>query len=167
MDVAPLLDLARARGVAPRLALEPRFAREDGIPALYQARAPSPSSPTAGIEASGVLTLAVAHGRPIIASRIGAFAEELADGVHGALVPPRTTRPRSPRRWGGWWRDRGFAARCAANVRALAGAAPSWDEIGRRTAAVYAEASGDRRAGGGSLRAPAAAAAPAGRHARV
>jgi glycosyltransferase involved in cell wall biosynthesis len=165
MDVAPLLELARERGVSSRLALEPRFVPEDEIPALF-----GPDTvavfPYREIEASGALTLAVAHGRPVVASRIGAFAEELVDGMHGALVPPGDPAALAAA-MERLLAEPGFAARCAAEVRALSAAMPSWDEIGRQTAAVYAAASGDRRAGGGSLRAPATAAAPAGRHARV
>ena len=150
MDLAPLLELARERGVAPRLSLEPRFVPEDEIPALF-----GPDTiavfPYREIEASGVLTLAVAHGRPVIASRIGAFAEELADGVHGALVPPDDPAALAAA-MERMLAEPDFAARCAANVRALSGAVPSWGEIGRRTAAVYAAAPGGspRRAGEGA-----------------
>ena len=163
MDLDPLLDLARKRGVAPQLSLEPRFVPDDEIPTLF-----GPDSiavfPYREIEASGVLTLAVAHGRPVIASRIGAFAEELADGVHGALVPPDDPAALAAA-MEAMLADPEWLVRCAANVRALSGAVPSWREIGERTAAVYAAALEDRRPGGrGSAAAPAAAAAghPAG-----
>ena len=57
----------------------------------------------------------------------------------------------------------GFAASCAANVRTLSAAVPSWAEIGRRTAAVYAAVLGERRPDGRGSAAPAGA----GRHARA
>lgn len=143
MDLAPLLELARKRGVDQRLLLEPRFVPEEEIPGLF-----SPDSiavfPYREIEASGALTLAVAHGRPVIASRIGSFAEELEDGVHGALVPagdPAALAAAMQR----LLTTPGLAARCSANVRALSAAVPSWGEIGRRTAAVYAAALASRR----------------------
>lgn len=160
MDLAPLLDLAAKRGVAPRVAIEPRFVAEEEIPGLF-----APDSvavfPYREIEASGALTLAIAHGRPVIASRIGSFAEELEDGAHGALVPPDDPAALSAA-MERMLTDPAFAARCAANVRALSAEVPSWGEIGRRTAAVYVAALGDREAGGGGRAAPAAA---AGRHA--
>lgn len=138
MDLAPLVARAGALGIRPRLTLEPRFAREEEIPAMF-----GPGTvavfPYRAIEASGALTLAVAHGRPIIATRIGAFAEELADGTHGLLVPPDDANALSAA-MARMLAEPGLAARCAAQVRALSHAAPSWEEIGRRTAAVYAEA---------------------------
>ncbi len=156
MDLAPLLELARRRGVAPRLSLEPRFAAEEEIPALF-----GPDSiavfPYREIEASGALTLAIAHGRPVIASRIGSFAEDLLDGEHGALVAPDDPAALAAA-MERMLADPAFAARCAANVRALSAEVPSWGEIGRRTAAVYVAALSDRKHGGGGRLAPAAAA---------
>jgi glycosyltransferase involved in cell wall biosynthesis len=155
MDLAPLLELARKRGVAQRLAIEPRFAAEEEIPALF-----GPDSiavfPYREIEASGALTLAIAHGRPVIASRIGSFAEELEDGAHGALVPPDDPAALAAA-MERMLADPAFAARCAANVRALSAEVPSWGEIGRRTAAVYVAALKDREAGGGGHVAPVTA----------
>lgn len=136
MDVAPLLELARQRGIAAQLSFEPRFVPEAQIPALF-----GPGTvavfPYREIEASGAFTIAVAHGRPILATRIGAFAEQLQDGVHGALVPiddPAALSVAMERLIA----DRDFAARCATHVRALGLAVPDWAEIGRRTAQVYA-----------------------------
>jgi glycosyltransferase involved in cell wall biosynthesis len=162
MDLAPLLELARSRGVAARLTVEPGFAAEKDIPALF-----GPDSiavfPYREIEASGALTLAVSHGRPVIASRIGSFAEELEDGVHGALVPPDDPAALAAA-MERMLTEPGFAARCAVNIRALSAAVPSWSEIGRRTVAVYVSALEERRPGVGGRSAPAAA---TGRHAPV
>jgi glycosyltransferase involved in cell wall biosynthesis len=138
MDLGPLRALAAARGVDP--GLEPRFVPDEEVPALF-----GPGTvavfPYREIEASGVLTFAVGHGRPIIASRIGGFAETLADGVHGALLEPgdagalaaAMTRMLADRDW---------AAACARNVAALAAAAPDWPAIADATVALYGAARG-------------------------
>lgn len=142
MDLAPLLALARERGVADRLALEPRFVADAEVPALF-----GPGTvavfPYREIEASGVLALAIAHGRPVIASRLGGFAETLREDEHGLLVPPGDVGALAGAlaRMAG---DAAFAARCAARMRDLARAVPGWEEIARRTAAVYAEAAASR-----------------------
>jgi glycosyltransferase involved in cell wall biosynthesis len=157
MDLAPLLDLARRLGVAARVAVEPRFVPEEEIPALFGPES-IPVFPYREIEASGALTLAIAHGRPVIASRIGSFAEELEDGTHGALVPPDDPAALAAA-MERMLADPAFAARCAANVRALSTAVPSWGEIGRKTAAVYDAALLGREPGGGPRAAAAVAAA--------
>lgn len=145
MDLAPLLDLARQRGVAERVAIEPRFVPEEEIPALFGPDS-IPVFPYREIEASGALTLAIAHGRPVIASRLGCFAEDLEDGAHGLLVPPDEPAALTDA-MERMLTDPAFAARCAANIRALASSVPSWEEIGRKTAAVYVAAHEARVAG--------------------
>ncbi len=137
MDLAPLHALAQARGVADRLTIEPRFVADDEMAAVFP-----PGSvavfPYREIEASGVMSIALAHGRPIVASAIGNFAETLTDGVHGRLVTPGDV-PALTGALAQLIGDRGFAAGCARAAGGLARAAPGWTEIGRRTAAVYAE----------------------------
>lgn len=159
MDLAPLLDLASRRGVAGRVAVEPRFVPEEEIPALFGPDS-IPVFPYREIEASGALTLAIAHGRPVIASRIGSFAEDLQDGAHGVLVAPDDADALAAA-MERMLADPAFAARCAGNVQALSNAVPSWSEIGRKTAAVYDAARSERRPGGG----PRAAVAATGRRA--
>jgi glycosyltransferase involved in cell wall biosynthesis len=41
---------------------------------------------------SGVIPLAFAAGRPVIATRVGAIEEQVQDGVNGILVPPKDAR---------------------------------------------------------------------------
>lgn len=155
MELAPLLDLAGERGVAGQVAVEPRFVPEEEIPALFGPDS-IPVFPYREIEASGALTLAIAHGRPVIASRIGSFAEDLQDGAHGALVAPDDPAALAAA-MERMLADPAFAARCAANVQALSTAVPSWGEIGRKTAAVYDAARANRKPGGGTRPAVAAA----------
>jgi glycosyltransferase involved in cell wall biosynthesis len=135
MDLAPLQARAQQLGVASRVMIEPRFVRDHEVAQLF-----GPDTvamlPYREIEASGVLTVALVHGRPIIASRIGGFAETITDGVHGILVPPGNVAALASamRRF---LIDRAFAASCAHAVSALARSFPDWREIARRTLAVY------------------------------
>jgi glycosyltransferase involved in cell wall biosynthesis len=138
MDIAPLRALAEARGVAARFQVEPRFVPTAEIPALFGPGTIA-AFPYREIEASGVLSYAIAQGRPVLASRIGGFAEDLGDGVHGLLVPPGDVDALAGA-MARLLREREFALRCAGNVAALARAMPGWDEIARQTTAVYAEA---------------------------
>ena len=141
MDLAPLAARAAMLGVADRVSIEPRFVPDEELAKLYGPGAIA-AFPYREAEASGVMTLALAHGRPIIASRLGAFAETLTDGEEGILVPPGDTAAlqRGLARLIG---DRSFAAAAAAASRSLAARLPGWDEIGRRTAEVYRAAHRD------------------------
>ena len=138
MDTAPLLRQAESRGVLDRLSLETRFVADSEIADVF-----APGSvavfPYREIEASGVLSLALANGRPVLASRLGNFAETIADGVQGRLLPPGdvaalTAAMRDT------IADRALARSYAAAARDLSGALPGWDEIAWRTLALYGEA---------------------------
>jgi glycosyltransferase involved in cell wall biosynthesis len=136
MKLQALRDLAAARGVADRVAIEDRFVGEAEIADLF-----APGSvavfPYREIEASGVLSLAIAHARPIIASRLGMFAEALTDGVHGRLVAPGDIAALTAA-MAGMIEDRDFTLAAGRAVARLARDVPDWVEIGRRTARLYA-----------------------------
>jgi glycosyltransferase involved in cell wall biosynthesis len=141
MDLAPLHERAAALGIADRISIEPRFVPDEEVATLFGPGAIA-AFPYREIEASGVMTLALAHGRPILASRLGAFAETITDGVEGLLVPPddiAALESALARLLG----DRGFARSAAAASRALFARMPGWEEIGRRTADLYREARRD------------------------
>src|SRR5262249_1222382 len=87
MDVAPLEGLARELGVADAIRFDFRFVPDDELARLMREAAVL-LFPYREMEASGVLMSALAWARPVIASRIGLFAEIIADGRHGLLVPP-------------------------------------------------------------------------------
>jgi len=140
MDLGPLRALAMGHGVDP--GLEPRFVADEDLPGLFGPGTIA-TFPYREIEASGVLALALAHGRPILASRIGGFAEALADGVHGQLVPPDDPGALAAA-MARFLDNPDFMAACAGNVAALARTMPAWPEIARRTAEIYAAARGTR-----------------------
>ena len=144
MDLAPLRARARELGIEQRLTIVPRFVDDAEIGALFGPGTVA-TFPYREIEASGVLSLALAHARPILAARLGGFAELVRDGTDGVLVPPddvAALRAAMAR----FIADRGFAAACAWNVRALADGIPDWAEIGRRTAVIYRQVQDAARA---------------------
>ena len=165
MDLAPLRELARSRGVLDRLTIEPRFVADAEMGEVF-----APGSvavfPYREIEASGVLSLALAHGRPVVASALGNFAEAVEDGVQGRLVPPGDAAALSSA-LAGLIGDRPFAAACAARARLLAERTPDWDEIARRTAETYDAAAAAWAALAGRPRPDARAAEAAGAAARA
>ena len=138
MPIEPIEALARTRGIADRLRIEQRFVAEDAVGALF-GRDVVAVFPYREIEASGVLSYALANGRPVIASALGGFADVIEDGVQGLLVPPGDAGALS-RGMGRMVADRAFASRCGVQARSLAGAMPDWDAIARQTVAVYAAA---------------------------
>ena len=149
MDLAPLRDLADRLGVADRVTIEPRFVTDAEIPGLFGPRSVA-VFPYREIEASGVLSLAIAHARPILASRLGGFAETVRDGRDGLLVPPGDVAALADA-MARFVSDTDFVAACARNVAALADAIPDWSEIACRTTAVYRVAAAVRARGDGVL----------------
>ncbi len=145
MDTGALLRQAEALGVRDRLSLETRFVDDTEIPAIF---APGTVAvfPYREIEASGVLSLALANGRPVFASRLGSFAETITDGVQGRLLPPGDV-PALTQAMQAAIQDRALAASYAGAARALVQALPGWDEIAWRTLAVYREARAASAAG--------------------
>ncbi len=135
METGGLLRQAEARGVLDRLSLEARFVDDAEIPAIF---APGTVAvfPYREIEASGVLSLALANGRPVFASRLGSFAETLGDGVQGRLLTPGDV-PALTRAMQDVIEDRALAASYAAAARALVQSLPGWDDIAGRTLAIY------------------------------
>lgn len=135
MDMEPLFALARELGVDALAQWDLRFVDEDEMPAIF-AEADVMVMPYREIDASGVLMSAMAAGRPIVASRIGNFAETLEDGRHGRLVAPDdpaalaqalTEMVEAP--------ERRLAMGRA--VRELLDSIPDWTAIGKMTEAVY------------------------------
>jgi glycosyltransferase involved in cell wall biosynthesis len=143
MDLAPLHALAQRLGVADRVSIEPRFVPDHEIATLF-----GPGSiavfPYREIEASGVLSLAIARARPVLASRLGGFAETIRQERDGLLVPPGEPAALADA-MARFLAEPGFVASCARSVAGLADAMPDWAGIARLTVAVYVAAAGRGR----------------------
>jgi len=88
------------------------------------------------VSQSGVLYLALAHGLPVVATRVGALPEVLRDGESGLLVPPESPGALAEalvRLFG----DGDLRRRLAAGGRAVA-ASHAWPAIAERTEAALA-----------------------------
>jgi glycosyltransferase involved in cell wall biosynthesis len=135
IDLEPLKARAAALGIAGRIDWEPRYIGDDEIGRLLSA-ADILAFPYRDIDASGVLMASFPYGKPVVASAIGAFRELLKDGEHGRLVPSN-----DPDALAGalaeLLADPAKAAAMGERVRAIASGIPGWDEIARRTIAVY------------------------------
>lgn len=136
IDLAPLKSRAAALGIADRLDWDARYVGDDEIGAIL-ASADVLAFPYREIDASGVLMAAFPYGKPIVASAMGAFRELLRDGEHGRLVPPEDVGALAAA-LEDVLSDGARAARMGERVRALADGIPGWDEIARRTIALYA-----------------------------
>ena len=136
MDLAPLRQMVASHGLSDRVTIEDRFVGDDEVASIFNPNVVA-VFPYREIEASGVLSLALAHSRPIIASRLGLFAEALTDGVHGRLVQAGESAALS----GAMAEMIGapdFVAACSRNAALLQQGLPDWPEIARRTASLYA-----------------------------
>lgn len=138
MNVDAIVQLAKQCGVDDRVTFDFRFVKEEEIPQLFSS-SDLLVMPYREIDASGVLMSALAAGLPIVASRLGLFAEMLIDGQHGRLVEPGNMGELS-----------GALAALIGNptllpymglqVRRLAANVPDWDEIAHLTSRLYADA---------------------------
>ncbi len=131
MDIAPLRAAA-----PPGVRFVPRFIGEDELPAYFH-RAQLVVLPYREIDQSGVLFTALAFAKPLLLSDVGGFPEVARTGaartfpagdaaaLHGALIELLADPP--------------ALAAMSERARALAAGEYSWDEIGRRSLALYQE----------------------------
>lgn len=135
MDVAPLFALVQRHGIAGSVQIEARYVPDEEVPDIY-----GPGTvavfPYRGIDASGMMFVAISHGRPMIASRAGTFLELLQPGVHGLTTPPGDV-PALTAALARMIEDRDFVRRCAGAVRELRQQATSWEAAAASTAALY------------------------------
>ncbi|MFL5871606.1 MAG: glycosyltransferase family 4 protein [Solirubrobacterales bacterium] len=134
MDLGPLRELAdRCRST---VRFVPRFITDPEIPALFE-RADLVVLPYRQADQSGVLYTALAFGKPIVATRVGGFAD-LADFDAVRLVEPGDASELTAAITGLLGHDAARRELAAAAARAAAGPY-SWDVAARETVALYRE----------------------------
>lgn len=135
MDVEPLRRAAAAARGTVRFV--DRYVADAELPALFR-RADVVALPYRRIDQSGVLYTALAFGKAMVLSDVGGFGEVAREHGAAELVPPgdpQALREALERLLGDEVARRALEARAAA-----AAAGPySWDEIARRTLALYEE----------------------------
>lgn len=138
MDMAPLKDLSATLGVDDAVEFQLGFIPDDDLARLFAA-SDAVLFPYREIEASGALMASLAHAKPVIASRLGSFAELLEDGRQALLVPPAdpAALAQAIERFVG---DAGLRQELGRGVAALKAAIPSWTDIAAQTVAVYEQA---------------------------
>jgi glycosyltransferase involved in cell wall biosynthesis len=127
MEMAPLLARIAALGLEETIEVWARRLTEAEMADLFDL-ADCFVFPYRQIDASGVYFLTKALGKWIIASRVGIFAEDVQEGVQGALVPPEDAAQLSA-----------ALARAIAERPVPKATSPSlaWFDIGRATRKIY------------------------------
>jgi len=87
MDRAPLEARIRALGVERRVELRDGYLTNDEAAVLFEA-SDAALLPYRSASQSGVVGLAFAHGRPVVATAVGGLPQAVRHGVDGLLCPP-------------------------------------------------------------------------------
>jgi glycosyltransferase involved in cell wall biosynthesis len=138
MDMRPLRSLAARLGVEQAVEFHLEFIPDPELRRLID-EAHAVLFPYREIEASGALMAAIAQAKPVIASRLGSFAELLEDGRHALLVPPdnSTALAQAIERFVS---DAALRQHLRRGVMELKAAIPTWSDIATQTVAVYEQA---------------------------
>jgi glycosyltransferase involved in cell wall biosynthesis len=137
MDMAPILKRVAAAGLSDVVEFRLERIPDRDVDALF-ADADVIAMPYHRIDASGVLSKALAHGLAVLASDTGGFSEFLRHGETALLCPVGDAQAFA-RAILDIATDSALLPRLAANASRLGEATPSWAEIGLRTMAVYHE----------------------------
>jgi len=137
MDLAPLVKIIEEGKIAEYVRIEPRFVPDEEVGELFS-RADIVALPYREIDASGVLMTAITAGIPIVASRVGLFAELLEDGKHGSLLKVEDHHGLARALEALVLSDE-RRAEVSANVKALHASIPSWASIAHQTVSLYNE----------------------------
>jgi glycosyltransferase involved in cell wall biosynthesis len=122
-------------GITGNVSIEPRFVSDQEVAELLGA-ADIVALPYREIDASGVLMTAISAGVPIVATRVGLFAELLQDGTHGRLVDVEDHTALA-RALEALVESSELRARMGEQVRALRDALPTWGSIAQETTHLY------------------------------
>jgi len=135
MPVEPLLRLSEELGLGSTVTWDLRHVPEEEVTPLF-AGARAAVMPYRSIDASGVLALAVSHGVPVVATRVGVLEELIEEGRSGLLVPAGDARElgRALTRLLG---EPGLERRLEEGMDATRSRHPSWEAIARETREVY------------------------------
>jgi glycosyltransferase involved in cell wall biosynthesis len=137
MDLAPLHQLVEQGGISQHVVIEPRFVADHEVGELLGS-ADIVVLPYREIDASGVLMTAISAGVPIVATRVGLFAELLEDGKHGHLIDV-DDHIALARALEELVEQPELRARVSRDVRGLCDSLPSWASIAQQTAGLYGE----------------------------
>ena len=135
IPMEPIKALAHEAGVGERIIWDLRFIPEDEVHTVFEG-ASVVALPYRHIDRSGVLTTALSYGKPVVATRVGGFAETLQDGVHGFLVEPDDPSAMAAR-LEEVLSDPNRARAMSEAVLRLAKGWHSWDTVARDTIQVY------------------------------
>jgi glycosyltransferase involved in cell wall biosynthesis len=135
METAPLVALANQLDLANTVSFEFSYLPDEEIAGLFSGDRVA-VFPYREIDSSGVLMTAIAAGCPIIASRLGGFAEILTDGRDALLFSPGDESALA-KVLALAIDDGGLRRRLADGVTALRDSIPSWQAIGHGTIALY------------------------------
>jgi glycosyltransferase involved in cell wall biosynthesis len=138
MPMEPLFAMVKDLQLEDHVEFDLRFIPEDEVTSLV-ARADILAFPYRDIDASGVLMLAIAAGRPIVASNLGTFSEWLSDRAEGTLVPPGDPAALS-RSLERLISDPDYRNAKGQGMLDLRDSVPTWTAIARLTEAAYAKA---------------------------
>jgi len=141
-------DLARHRrriAAAPWVSLEDRYIPADDVPALFR-RALAVVLPYTDGTQSGVVAMAFAYSRPVIATDVGDVPEVVIDGESGRIVPSRDAVTLADA-MDDLMRDRRLRDALAAGAAQTAQHVLSWGSIAAITQDVYQRALRSRQPG--------------------
>jgi len=134
---APVVERARARGIADRVRPVGHVADDAVLAAAYrEARVVALPSE---YEAFGLVLLeALAQGTPVVASRVGGIPEFIEDGRAGLLVPPKQVGPLAEA-LGRLWDDPALGRALGAYGRREVVPRYTWARVAESVDAIYRE----------------------------
>jgi glycosyltransferase involved in cell wall biosynthesis len=139
----PRMDISELRAMAPaRVRFIPRFVTDAELPAFFR-RADLVVLPYREIDQSGVLFTALAFDKPLLLSDVGGFPEVAAAGAARTFPAGDVRALREA--LGELLGDPDARSALADRARTAVDGPYSWDEIGRRTLALYEQLLGEDR----------------------